>query len=33
MERFTIDIADAVLDDLKRRLHATRWTPDFANDD
>lgn len=27
MEQFTIDIADAVLDDLKRRIRDTRWPP------
>lgn len=33
MERFTIDIPQAVLDDLDQRLAATRWADDFANDD
>jgi pimeloyl-ACP methyl ester carboxylesterase len=33
LERFTIDIAEPVLEDLHRRLDATRWTDDFANDD
>jgi hypothetical protein len=33
MERFVIDVPDAVLDDLGHRLSATRWTDDFANDD
>lgn len=33
MEPFTIAVADEVLADLDRRLAATRWTEDFANDD
>jgi pimeloyl-ACP methyl ester carboxylesterase len=33
MERFTIAVDDAVLTDLDRRLAATRWPDDFANDD
>lgn len=33
IDRFTIDIADAVLDDLRQRLGAARWSDDFANDD
>ena len=33
MERFHIDIPQTVLDDLDRRLDATRWTDDFANSD
>ncbi len=33
MEPFTIDVPEAVLDDLRRRLDATRWPDDFANDD
>jgi pimeloyl-ACP methyl ester carboxylesterase len=33
MERFRIDVPQEVLDDLQRRLAATRWTDDFANDD
>lgn len=32
IEEFRIDIAEAVLDDLKERLARTRWTADFAND-
>jgi pimeloyl-ACP methyl ester carboxylesterase len=30
---FVIDIPQAMLDDLTRRLAETRWTDDFANDD
>lgn len=30
---FVIDIPQAMLDDLTRRLARTRWTDDFANDD
>ena len=33
MEPFTIDVPQAVLDDLGRRLDATRWVDDFANED
>lgn len=33
MERFTIAVADETLADLDRRLAATRWPDDFANDD
>jgi pimeloyl-ACP methyl ester carboxylesterase len=33
MDRFVIDIPQAMLDDLARRLAATRWTGDFANED
>jgi pimeloyl-ACP methyl ester carboxylesterase len=33
IERFVIDIPQAMLDDLDRRLANTRWTDDFANDD
>jgi pimeloyl-ACP methyl ester carboxylesterase len=33
LERFVIDIPESVLDDLGRRLVATRWTDDFANED
>lgn len=33
MERFNINVPDAVLDDLRHRLAITRWTNDFANDD
>jgi pimeloyl-ACP methyl ester carboxylesterase len=33
MEAFTIDVPEAVIDDLHRRLDATRWPDDFANDD
>lgn len=33
MEPFTIAVADEVLGDLDRRLAATRWPDDFANDD
>lgn len=33
MQPFTIAVADEVLDDLDRRLAATRWPDDFANDD
>ena len=33
IEPFTIDIPQAVLDDLHARLARTRWTGDFANDD
>ncbi len=33
MEPFTIDVPDAVLEDLQRRLEITRWPEDFANDD
>jgi len=32
IERFTIAIPDAALDDLARRLEHTRWAEDFAND-
>jgi pimeloyl-ACP methyl ester carboxylesterase len=31
--RFEIEITQPQLDDLRRRLHATRWARDFANDD
>ncbi len=30
-EKFTIDVPEAVLDDLKRRLDATRWPDEIAN--
>ncbi len=33
MERFTIEIPEAELEDLRHRLATTRWTDDFANDD
>lgn len=33
MESFVIDVPDAMLDDLARRLSSTRWTDDFDNDD
>jgi pimeloyl-ACP methyl ester carboxylesterase len=33
MERFVIDVPEAVLQDLRQRLSNTRWTDDFANDD
>lgn len=33
MEPFVIAVPDAVLDDLFRRLAATRWADDFANED
>jgi pimeloyl-ACP methyl ester carboxylesterase len=33
MQPFTIAVADEVLSDLDRRLAATRWPDDFANDD
>ena len=33
MEPFTIDVPQAVLDDLGRRLDATRWVDSFANED
>jgi pimeloyl-ACP methyl ester carboxylesterase len=33
LQKFSIDITDAALDDLRRRLDMTRWTDDFANDD
>jgi pimeloyl-ACP methyl ester carboxylesterase len=33
MERFTIAVANEVLEDLDRRLAATRWTDDFDNAD
>ena len=33
IEPFNIDVPQDVLDDLKARLAATRWTDDFANDD
>jgi pimeloyl-ACP methyl ester carboxylesterase len=33
MERYTIDVPEAVLIDLRQRLEITRWTDDFANDD
>jgi pimeloyl-ACP methyl ester carboxylesterase len=33
IEPFTIDIPEAVLDDLRARLSATRWTDDFENED
>ena len=33
IEDFTIGVADGVLDDLSRRLEATRWPLDFGNDD
>ncbi|MFN0095444.1 MAG: epoxide hydrolase family protein [Dehalococcoidia bacterium] len=32
-EPFTIAIPEAKLQDLRRRLEATNWAPDFANDD
>src|SRR5262249_43199738 len=32
-ERFKIETEQAVLDDLRERLHRTRFAPDFANDD
>jgi pimeloyl-ACP methyl ester carboxylesterase len=32
-EPFTVAIPDAELDDLRRRLEATRWADDFGNDD
>ena len=32
-EPFVIDIPDSQLDDLQRRLGATRWADDFANED
>jgi len=33
IERFKVEIPDAVLNDLKARLRHTRFAPDFANDD
>jgi pimeloyl-ACP methyl ester carboxylesterase len=33
IHHFTIQVPDAVLDDLQARLGATRWVDDFANDD
>jgi Epoxide hydrolase N terminus len=33
MERFTVDIPEAVLEDLHLRLDAPGWTDDFANKD
>jgi len=33
MTEFTIEVPQADLDDLHRRLAATRWTQDFANED
>lgn len=33
LERFTINVPEAVLNDLRGRLTTTRWTDDFANDD
>jgi pimeloyl-ACP methyl ester carboxylesterase len=32
IEPFRIDVPQAVLDDLQKRLAHTRWTPDFANE-
>ncbi len=32
-EPFRIEIPEAKLDDLRERLHRTRWAPDFANED
>jgi pimeloyl-ACP methyl ester carboxylesterase len=32
-EPFRIAIADAEIEDLRRRLRATRWAPDFGNED
>jgi pimeloyl-ACP methyl ester carboxylesterase len=32
-ERFKVETEQAVLDDLRERLHRTRLAPDFANDD
>ncbi|HLY56107.1 MAG TPA: epoxide hydrolase, partial [Stellaceae bacterium] len=33
IENFTVNISEPVLDDLRRRLAATRWAADYANDD
>ena len=33
LQPFTIDIPDAVLEDLHRRLRTTRWAPDPGNED
>ena len=33
MQRFVIDVPEAVLEDLRQRLSNTRWTDDFANED
>jgi pimeloyl-ACP methyl ester carboxylesterase len=33
MERFRIEVAEHVLDDLRERLRRTRWAEEFANDD
>ena len=33
MERYIIDVPQAVLSDLQQRLQTTRWSDDFANDD
>ena len=33
IESFSIDLADAVLDDLHARLRNTRWAPDPGNED
>jgi pimeloyl-ACP methyl ester carboxylesterase len=33
VDRFVIDVPDAVLGDLHRRLDAARWADDFANED
>jgi hypothetical protein len=30
---FVVDVADAELDDLRRRLASTRWSPEIGNDD
>ena len=32
IEPFVIRIEDAQLDDMRRRLRATRWAPDFGNE-
>lgn len=33
IEKFTIAIPDAELDDLRQRLERVRWADDYANDD
>jgi pimeloyl-ACP methyl ester carboxylesterase len=33
IERFVVDVPQAVLDDLRARIAATRWADDFDNDD
>lgn len=33
IEDFVVDVPEAALDDLRRRVVNTRWPVDFANDD